>query len=871
MSRYIITDVHFHTDDSFDAYQHEGKGQFDIEEIISKRAGETNQGLELLCKTDHNVLNFQYYKTLKSSFNAHDVKVLPGIEVNTTNKIHWLFIFDDTVLESTNEVGDELGELLDIEFQSIFGYSTKLGTVQERKSAQLVQQSVEVIVRRINSLGIPFLAIPHFNKTNGWYDHIKQDSTNLGIINYLISDNIIVGFESKNQEEDLIRNIVNTQTHLEQKLKEFEEGTLTDITQVTQREEHLEKLLELKEMFESNDVSIVYGSDFHGGNYSLESLFYMKAEKSFEGLKFALLDPYSRLFSERRRKRYSKDSNYVLEAIKFKGLENPVKLGDGLNSIIGPRGSGKSYLLKSLIGKNSEYSGSKISEVIEVDEVILSEGTRFPHLQSNHYDIISQKNSVSKENSKNIYNLLSEAPYDYNKFETELANNFIKNQESSNQVKSYFTTANQLINSYLALDKQRNNIPDFSSIDSYNVFYQSKTDEVSIVGKFDALTERLNNIKKSNVGKIELLSKTNTSAADFIGKLKELVQINEVEKLKLIDKVTNILDNVESFEEEIYLPVTQRVNMNSVRIGNVLTRLESINKRLRESKSNTQLVLNDHIGELKSYINQSVTKLKESKKLEQSISKFENQMSDTTLYKFEQDEFVYHIRLIKTFDKSNVTESYFNQIFSKYRNQDSSEKAILNRLFESNDFGEEFIKLHNHKDNRFSDSYIGIPKIPTEVYLSLNNTEFEKWDALSPGQRSDILLNIILDTSSKRILIIDQPEDDLDNEMIYKTIVRKLRKLKLKKQVIVVSHNANVVITGDSDTITVCQNFENEFKMSTDIMESKQKINYKSINTTMLNDSVLNVASLILDGGNEALKRRVKKIGYKKLFFNEVE
>lgn len=872
MSIYILTDIHFHTNDSFDAYENDSYDCLDLEKIIGKKSNLTNNHVELICKTDHNVLNYFNYISLKKLFGEKGITLLPGIEINMTNKIHWLIIFSDEELAKINDSGKTYGALLDEEITNLYNYSILNGTMLERKIAQTIIVNVEDIIRKINKLGLSFLAIPHFNKTRGWYNTLKSNKQQLQVIKYLISDNIIVGFESKNQEEELIKSIKQTQRNLEVKLQEFEDGLLTDISQITTRKDHLNMLNELKEMFDDSDTSLIYGTDFHGKcEYSIDNLFYMKSENSFEGLKFALIDPYSRIFSNHRYVKFNKDSNYVLESIKFKDSEDIITFGDGLNSIIGPRGSGKSYLLSMLIGKTQNYANSAIYESLKIDKVCLSEGSCFNTLLPQHFDIISQKNSLNKENDKNIYNLLSEAPYNYSKFEHELELNFEKNQEQTKNIEQYFSNLNTQIKNYCQLGALKNQVPDYSSIDKYNEFYEKESDEILLTTRFESLEQRLIKSLGNYKNKTKLINKLEQTAQDYINDLSELSKFNEVERLGLGSKVKNLLDSIVSFENEVRVPVKTLIDSNTNRINEVLVRVEAINKSLKDSKSNTQLILNDHVTSLRKYITLVVKSLKSTKILEDIITKTENELKDTITYKFKQDEFCYTIKIEKKFYKNNLSIEQFNYIFSKYKNQDNSKTDKLLQLFESNDFGSNFLKMHLNKDNRFSDSSVNIPEIQSEIFLSLNEDNFEKWDSLSPGQRSDILLNIILDTSSKKILIIDQPEDDLDNEMIYKTIVGKLRKLKLSKQIIVVSHNANVVITGDSDTITICQNFDNQFRMTFDTMESKTKYKYTSINTSEIEDTVLNISSLILDGGNEALKRRVKKIGYKNLFFQGSE
>ena len=72
---------------------------------------------------------------------------------------------------------------------------------------------------------------------------------------------------------------------------------------------------------------------------------------------------------------------------------------------------------------------------------------------------------------------------------------------------------------------------------------------------------------------------------------------------------------------------------------------------------------------------------------------------------------------------------------------------------------------------------------------------------LSLGQQQSVLLTILLFSKSTEPLIIDQPEDNLDSEFIYKTFVRSLRRVKEQRQVIVVTHNANIAVLGDAELI----------------------------------------------------------------------
>ena len=77
------------------------------------------------------------------------------------------------------------------------------------------------------------------------------------------------------------------------------------------------------------------------------------------------------------------------------------------------------------------------------------------------------------------------------------------------------------------------------------------------------------------------------------------------------------------------------------------------------------------------------------------------------------------------------------------------------------------------------------------------------WKSLrqgSPGQQTAALLAFVLGYGSEPI-ILDQPEDDLDNTLVYELLVSRLRETKLKRQVIVVTHNPNIVVHGDAELV----------------------------------------------------------------------
>ena len=122
--------------------------------------------------------------------------------------------------------------------------------------------------------------------------------------------------------------------------------------------------------------------------------------------------------------------------------------------------------------------------------------------------------------------------------------------------------------------------------------------------------------------------------------------------------------------------------------------------------------------------------------------------------------------------------------------------------------------------------------------------EFSK---LSLGQQQSVLLALILSSGSNRPLIIDQPEDNLDGEFIYSTLVPVLRRAKERRQVIIVTHNPNVAVLGDAEQIIVMKAVNDRGTI----------VARGSIDHEATRDD----ACAILEGAREAFLRRAKMYG----------
>jgi hypothetical protein len=92
--------------------------------------------------------------------------------------------------------------------------------------------------------------------------------------------------------------------------------------------------------------------------------------------------------------------------------------------------------------------------------------------------------------------------------------------------------------------------------------------------------------------------------------------------------------------------------------------------------------------------------------------------------------------------------------------------------------------------------------IKVQYAITYEGTPIER---LSPGTRGIVLLLLYLaiDTHDRRPLFIDQPEENLDPRSVFKELVPHFRAAKQRRQVIMVTHNANLVVNTDADQIIV--------------------------------------------------------------------
>lgn len=142
-----------------------------------------------------------------------------------------------------------------------------------------------------------------------------------------------------------------------------------------------------------------------------------------------------------------------------------------------------------------------------------------------------------------------------------------------------------------------------------------------------------------------------------------------------------------------------------------------------------------------------------------------------------------------------------------------------------------------------------------------------KDSTMTPGKQAVFALELLLSqVDSSWPLLIDQPEDDLDSRSIYDSIVPKIRELKKRRQIIMVSHDANMVVGSDSEEVIIVNRHgkdrknkdERYFDYLSGSLENTMLFD-DSIEETLLSQGVREHCCVILDGGEEAFAKRKSK------------
>ncbi|MFQ9309292.1 MAG: TrlF family AAA-like ATPase [Paraclostridium sordellii] len=398
-----------------------------------------------------------------------------------------------------------------------------------------------------------------------------------------------------------------------------------------------------------------------------------------------------------------------------------------------------------------------------------------------------------------------------------------------------------------------------------NSFYKD------IEKKVDFINESL---KDSNI----VCPEINTIRNEFQSELNEFMQINKLKYNNIIEKIKKSITELESvkinFRESI---ASTEWNIKRKSIG------EKYNKSIEELKNK-----NINTIDIEMLMKKLEEKNLDLKKLDSIPSEIEECKDQLRCIKEEYFNFYIKLRnernrFVKELLKAtNIKMEFKNSrnrvdfekqlrsILQKKDRYDSEFDEIVKNIYDSGNVSENIVKLIEDFNNiilgketfwTYKGKFINLIKdlnqeqlatlellVPEDEikisYKPNGSNEYKPLSNASAGQRTSVILTIIL-SDGNTPLILDQPEDDLDNKLIFDLIVERLKDSKEKRQIITVTHNPNIPVNGDSELIVSMNSLSKYVEVGT----------IGSLGDIMVKKEICD----IMEGGKLAFEMRAKK------------
>ncbi|MPQ22864.1 TrlF family AAA-like ATPase [Carnobacterium divergens] len=204
--------------------------------------------------------------------------------------------------------------------------------------------------------------------------------------------------------------------------------------------------------------------------------------------------------------------------------------------------------------------------------------------------------------------------------------------------------------------------------------------------------------------------------------------------------------------------------------------------------------------------------------------------------------------------KEDSFESEFDSLLQNLKKSNYSYKEVYrdikkirlgeeSTIFTSKKLINYFNKLSN---TQLSDVQVLTPNDLITITIEINKKKVSLSNA-SAGQKTSAILSMIL-AHGDSVLVLDQPEDDLDSQLINNLIVKSILTRKENRQIIIITHNANIPVNGDSEWL-VCMGDLKE--VMADLSGSVDE------------PTVKNRICTVMEGGEDAFNHRAVRYGFK--------
>ncbi|MFW5871684.1 MAG: hypothetical protein ACOCUT_01120 [bacterium] len=784
-SDWFKVDLHIHTDLSNKTKSNDYDGNFNVNTLKAKLI---ENDVKLFALTDHNIINTEAYEYYYSNYTEGEPVLLVGAEFDIKVKqdddsfltYHTLLIFN----ENTTEKVQELSEIIEDHF-------TREGV--DLKDRYLTEGQIFELFHPFH-----FFYIPHA----GGHKNIIEAYKGADI--------------KKAQEMVLLMECAH------EKVKE------------KHKQKHYEGFDKLKdpEFRNRKDEAFINFSDNHNCNIyptpksgTVHEFYCLKGEPTFETLRFAFIDPQSRIRKQEEVDKLTNVKKHIsgLEIKRIDKIEDcTISFSPNLNVIIGGASSGKS-LLFNLIGKKIE-SKKHVFDIYRKDDsdVLIKAANSQTYQKSLPFNsdeiiYINQGDVVNYFEKGDLKELISDAGK-----EDEYA-------QAKQQLQDLKTELSDELESF----KNR--------FDRFNIAYYK--DFIIHEGDFDNMLS-----DKFHFNEIEPLhtSISYIERENFLEKLTE--DVTNLKADEIFELTNGEIETIERFESLL------KDKLQLIRSKNVIQDskerfIESVHRIIDNKNSNL---------EASSRAKSEAFRRKRSlistcKSLFNDAIEFNKSCQTLHSYNCEQEESI------------AVGESV--ELILEIDNETDLKKGIVNCV---NDSDSNNSIYHNYllllKDNTKLKDYDGytderlIRKIKRETEEVLDkfdspNTYLDYGENgnsknKSPGFNAEMYLKTVLQQEKCMLVMIDQPEDNLGNTFKNEDLINLLREFKFIKQIILVTHNPSIVVYGDAENIILADNNRGQISYKQLVLENKE---YQKL----IIDN--------LDGGKAIFNMRSRKYNIKKL------
>lgn len=661
----------------------------------------------------------------------------------------------------------------------------------------------------------------------------------------------------------------------------------------------------------------IIGSDAH----RLDSLFvfpngkncWIKAEPTFEGFKQIMYEPEERVRLQTS-KPDEKNLYQVIDSIVLNEQcfwSGTIYLNPNLNTIIGGRSTGKSSLLKAIAAKhdalsreddeNEDYifiqphllgisvrwadggneDGHKIDyysqgymhkiaksrqRTNELVEAILQSKDASGHLNS----FAESKSQLEREISSAIFNLFrfrkefleyrSSLKEKGNKVGVEQQINLLKSKASELQRASSLTPEDLVAYNSLQSQISTNEKEIAAANEDVKKFQQLRT-LTPIVANFESI---------NSIGVLSFRQNSHEIIRLFQG----LRSRTEIEWQSIVDKLIadtasakdKLLKEQQIIFDSVQFKKGYQFYKDNKELQSILARIKEEEKILSEIIS-----LQTKSSSLKEQSRNLITSIlanhiqykKELETLEKELRIEYEGLSISVIIDFHSDEMRTFLETRCNLRSAGRTQ-YISELVSNYQtNTEKYADQFLRDLVNGN------IELKNsYTPQNVANEFF------THEWFSLSyqlKYQDDLFGMMSEGKQAFVILKLLLDFSDKKCpILIDQPEDSLDNRAIYQELVEYIKAKKKDRQIILVTHNSNVVVSADSENVIVanqnganCKNdAECKFQYINGALEMTRPKD-ASEEVILKSQGIREHVCEILEGGRAAFEKRKRKYGFK--------